>query len=90
MPLRSYQRRIAGNANISTLYISARPEVQTSKVQADIERLLRERRSIGPREDDDFSVRDMKQIIQTQTATATVLTGLQRRLEKRFRSDQHC
>jgi putative ABC transport system permease protein len=76
MPLRTYQRRIAGNSNITTVYISARDGVETAKVQGDIERLLRERRNIGPNEEDDFAVRDMKQIIQTQTATTTVLTGL--------------
>jgi hypothetical protein len=37
-------------------------------VQADIERLLRERRNITG-EEDDFTVRDMKQIAETQTAT---------------------
>ena len=76
MPLRTYQRRIAGNTNITTVYVSARDGVETAKVQGDIERLLRERRNIGPNEEDDFAVRDMKQIIQTQTATTTVLTGL--------------
>jgi putative ABC transport system permease protein len=76
MPMRTFQRRIAGNTNITTIYISARDGVETGKVQGDIERLLRERRNIGADEEDDFSVRDMKQIIQTQTATTTVLTGL--------------
>jgi putative ABC transport system permease protein len=41
-----------------------------------MERLLRERRGITAGKEDDFSVRDMKQIAQTQTATATLLTGL--------------
>jgi putative ABC transport system permease protein len=76
MPMRTFQRRIAGNTNITTIYISARDGVETAKVQGDIERLLRERRNIAADEEDDFSVRDMKQIIQTQTATTTVLTGL--------------
>jgi len=76
MPMRTFQRRIAGNTNITTIYISARDGVETGKVQGDIERLLRERRNIAADEEDDFSVRDMKQIIQTQTAATTVLTGL--------------
>jgi putative ABC transport system permease protein len=76
MPLRTFQRRIAGNTNITTVYVSAQDGVETAKVQGDIERLLRERRNIAPNEEDDFAVRDMKQIIQTQTATTTVLTGL--------------
>jgi putative ABC transport system permease protein len=75
-PLRMFQRRVAGNTDIATIFVSAEDGVDTAKVQADIERLLRERRSITAAEEDDFSVRDMKQIIETQTATTGVLTGL--------------
>jgi len=76
MPLRTYNRRIAGNTDINTINVSARDGVDTSKVQADIERLLRERRGITPGEEDDFRVADMKQIADTQTATTGVLTML--------------
>jgi putative ABC transport system permease protein len=76
VPLRMFHRRIAGNSDISTIWVSADDGTDTGKVQADIERLLRERRNIGPGKEDDFSVRDMKQIAQTQTATTTLLTGL--------------
>jgi putative ABC transport system permease protein len=76
VPLRMFQRRIAGNSDISSIWVSAEEGTDTAKIQADIERLLRERRSIGAGREDDFSVRDMKQIAQTQTATTTVLTGL--------------
>jgi putative ABC transport system permease protein len=76
MPLRAVQRRIVGNTDISRIYVSARDGVDTAKVQADIEWLLRERRGIGPGKDDDFVVRDMRQIAETQTATTTALTGL--------------
>jgi putative ABC transport system permease protein len=76
VPLRMFQRRIAGNSDISTIWVSAQEGTDTAKVQADIERLFRERRNITTGKEDDFSVRDMKQIAQTQTATTTVLTGL--------------
>jgi ABC-type antimicrobial peptide transport system permease subunit len=76
MPLRTYHRRIAGNSDIGILYVSANDNVRTSKVQADIERLLRERRNITPGKEDDFGVADMKQIAATQTATTTILTIL--------------
>jgi putative ABC transport system permease protein len=76
VPLRMFQRRIAGNSDISTIWVSAEDGTDTAKVQADMERLLRERRGITAGKEDDFSVRDMKQIAQTQTATATLLTGL--------------
>ena len=76
MPLRTFQRRIAGNTDISNIHVSARDDVRTAKVQQDIEALLRERRNPGPANEDDFTVRDMKQIAQAQTTTMTMLTGL--------------
>jgi putative ABC transport system permease protein len=76
VPLRMLQRRIAGNTDVSTIWVQAEEGTDTSKVQADIERLLRERRNITRGKEDDFSVRDMRQIAETQTATTTVLTGL--------------
>jgi putative ABC transport system permease protein len=76
LPLRTFQRRIAGNTDIGSIYISAKDGVDTAKVQADTERLLREHRHISPGEEDDFSVRDMKLLVQTTVGTTTVLTGL--------------
>ena len=76
MPIRTFHRRIAGNTDIARILVSARDGVETSKVQRDIEFLLRERRKIVAGKEDDFSVRDMKQIVQATTATTTMLTGL--------------
>jgi putative ABC transport system permease protein len=76
MPIRAFQRRIAGNTDISRILVSAKDNVDTGKVQADIERLLRERRNITPGKEDDFSVRDMKQIVQATAGTTAMLTGL--------------
>lgn len=76
MPLRTFQRRLAGNTDISRVMVSAKDGVDTEKVQADLERILRERRNISANEEDDFSVRDMKQIAQAQTGTTAMLTGL--------------
>ena len=76
MPLRTYHRRIAGDTDINRINVSAHDGVDTAKVQSDIERLLRERRGITAREEDDFRVADIKQIADTQTATTGVLTML--------------
>ena len=76
MPLRTFQRRIAGNTDISRIMVSAQDSADTAKVQADIERMLRERRNIAPGKEDDFSVRDMKQIAQATAGTTAMLTGL--------------
>jgi len=76
MPLSTLQRRIAGNNDISAIFVSAKDGVATAKVQEDIERLLRERRRIGPSEADDFFVRDMQEIMSTLTGTTRILTAL--------------
>lgn len=76
MPLRTYWRRIAGNRDVDLIQVSARPGVTTDRAREDIEGLMRERRRIGPSEDDDFSVRDLKDIAATLTGTTKVLTGL--------------
>ena len=76
IPLRAFQRRIAGNQYIDAILVSVRDGVSTEKVQADIELLLRERRHLGPREEDDFHVLDMKQIVATVSGTTRTLTAL--------------
>ena len=41
-----------------------------------LEKLMRERRKINPREDDDFNVLDTKQIAETLSGTLRVMTAL--------------
>ncbi|HHZ10103.1 MAG TPA: FtsX-like permease family protein [Rhizobiales bacterium] len=76
MPIRTFQRRISGNSDIATIMVAARDGVSTTKVQGDIERLMRERRGISVGKEDDFSVNDMTQIAETMAGTTSVLTGL--------------
>jgi putative ABC transport system permease protein len=76
IPIRTFQRRIAGNADVSMIYVGVREGVATEKAQAEIERLMRERRRIAPGEEDDFNVFDMKQIASVLTGITSVLTGL--------------
>ncbi len=76
VPLRTFQRRIAGNNYVRTIYVSAKDGVSTEKVKSDIERLMRERRRITHGEEDDFNVRDMKEIMVALTSSTRVLTAL--------------
>jgi putative ABC transport system permease protein len=76
IPLRTMQRRIAGSLDVSSILVSAREGVSTEKVQADIENLLRERRKIRQGTDDNFNVRDMKEIASTFASSSRVLTAL--------------
>jgi putative ABC transport system permease protein len=76
MPLRAYWRQVAGNRNVEMIQVSARDGYPTARVQSDIEGLFRERRHIGPTEDDDFTVFDLREITQTLTGTTQILTAL--------------
>jgi putative ABC transport system permease protein len=76
IPLRTFQRRIAGNSDVNNIYVSAKDGVSTEKVKADIETLMRERRRIIIGGDDDFNVRDMKEIMVALTSSTRVLTAL--------------
>ncbi len=76
IPLRTLQRRITGNTDVSAIYLSVQDGVSTKKVKESIERLMRERRHISPGQDDDFHVRDMKEIAEVLSGTTQVLTAL--------------
>jgi putative ABC transport system permease protein len=76
IPLRAFQRRISGSTNIQTIYIAVDDKEQIAQVQAGAERILREQRRVVPGEDDDFSVRDMTQIISAMTSTTSLMTAL--------------
>jgi putative ABC transport system permease protein len=76
MPIRAVQRRLTGNQDVARILVSAAEDADTAKVQADLEWLLRERRNIQPGAEDDFTVRDMKQLVQTTVGATALLTGL--------------
>ena len=76
MPLRTFQRRISGNEDISLIQVSIKDGIPTEKAQKDIEVLMRERRHITGTEEDDFTVMDMKEISSMLTSTTHILTAL--------------
>ena len=76
IPLRTLQRRMTGTSDVETILVAVADGVSTQMVKTDIERLMRERRGIKPDQEDDFHVRDMKELIDTLTGTTTVLTAL--------------
>jgi putative ABC transport system permease protein len=75
-PLKTFQRRIAGNTDVTLVYISVEDGRSTTKVLNDVVALMRERRNIGPDEEADFYARDLKEIADTLSSTTVVLTGL--------------
>ncbi|MCE5281484.1 MAG: ABC transporter permease, partial [Deltaproteobacteria bacterium] len=76
IPIRTFQRRIAGNQDVALVQISVREGASTDKAKQDIERLMRERRHLGPSDEDNFNVMDMKDIANMLTGTTRMLTAL--------------
>ncbi len=76
MPLRTVQRRLAGNQDISRLMISVKAGASIDVTKIRLTELLRERRNIAENEDDDFRVIDTRQIAETLTSTTRILTML--------------
>ena len=76
IPLRAFQRRIAGNLDVGLIQVSVRDGAATSRVQQEIERMMRERRHLSENEENNFNVMDMKEITKMLTSTTQVLTAL--------------
>ncbi len=76
IPLRTLQRRIAGNQDVGMIQVSVQEDASTEKAQQDIKRLMRERRHLSPSDDDNFNVMDMKEIAKMLTGTTQLLTAL--------------
>jgi len=76
MPLRTVQRRLSGSQDISRLSISVKEGASIDAVKKQLTLLMRERRSIGEDEEDDFRVMDTRQIAETLTSTTKILTML--------------
>jgi putative ABC transport system permease protein len=76
VPIRGFQRRIAGNRDVNTIYITAQSGGLIPKVKQDVEALMRQRRHIKSGEEDDFYVRDIQEIAERVTSTTETLTAL--------------
>lgn len=76
MPLKTFQRRISGNTDISTIQVAIQHGLDTAKYKTKIETLMRERRHLSDNEEDDFSVMDMKEIASMLSNITEVLTML--------------
>jgi len=76
LPLRTFQRRLSGNQDVSMFQVSVKDGASTEKAQREIKLLLRERRHLSSGEEDNFSVMDTKEISKMLTSTTQMLTGL--------------
>ena len=76
IPLAAFHRRIAGNTDVDAIYVSVQEAALLDSVKANIETLFRERRHIAPGKEDDFHVRDTRELLEALTGTTKVMTAL--------------
>ncbi|GHS88158.1 multidrug ABC transporter substrate-binding protein [Campylobacterota bacterium] len=75
-PIELFQRRIGGNRDVRTFFVSVDPAVSTQSVMADLTVLLRELRKLRLEQNDNFYIRDTKELMNTLTSTTRTLTAL--------------
>lgn len=76
MPASTYARRIMGDDKIGIVLLSAVSEERIDEAKAQVESLMRQRRRVLEGEEDDFTVRDMREIISLMSTVTGVLTSL--------------
>jgi putative ABC transport system permease protein len=76
MPLRTVQRRLTGTQDVGSILVSVRDDASIDRAREQITGIMRVRRHIGEREDDNFRVLDTRQIAETLTGTTRILTAL--------------
>ncbi|MFT4782450.1 MAG: putative ABC transport system permease protein [Paracoccaceae bacterium] len=76
LPIKAFHRCIAGNTDVSTIFVSVRQGASIDRTKDAIERLMRDLRRIGPQGEDDFTVMDMRQIATMLSGITDILTGL--------------
>ena len=76
MPVRTVQRRLIGTQDVNAVMISVADGASIDGAKTQIEDLMRERRHISDREDDNFNVLDTRQIAEALSSTTRVMTVL--------------
>lgn len=76
VPLKMFQRRISGNQDIQMIQVSAKDDDSIEAVKNELIALFRERRHIRKGAEEDFYIRDLKDIIKTVSSTTKTLTIL--------------
>jgi putative ABC transport system permease protein len=75
-PYTSVQKKILGSPRVQIAYVSAISQDATYTAQMQITELLRQRHNLGPREPDDFTVRNMTDIAEAANETNNIMTIL--------------
>ena len=76
IPLRTAQYRVMGSKRLRTFSIQVKDSVPIEQGMVDLERVLRREHHIRPGQDNDFTIRNQQDVLQTQQQATQVFTSL--------------
>ena len=76
MPFKAVQRRFTGRDDVAMIMLTVDDEKQTDQIKRSLELLLRTRRDLDPREENDFVINDMKEVARALEQVTFALTAL--------------
>jgi putative ABC transport system permease protein len=81
IPLSTAKKKVLGKSNsnpraVQAISVKIRPGENMSEAEAQLRELLRQRHRLQPYQDDDFNVRNLSEILQTQEESSKVMTYL--------------
>jgi putative ABC transport system permease protein len=76
IPFSTFQRRLAEVKGVDIIFVKAASERWIPEVKREITSLMRQRRRIAEGQSDNFSVHDMREIIQAVSSTSNAMTAL--------------
>ena len=81
MPISTAKKKVLGKSNsnpraVQAISVKIRPGENMREAEAQLRELLRQRHRLQPYQDDDFNVRNLAEILQTQEESSQVMTYL--------------
>ncbi len=78
VPLQTFLKVLVNKTNVSNIFVQITRDELIPSAKADIEALLRKRHKIGPGQNDDFAVIDMKDVMALKAQAMDLITVLGR------------
>ena len=78
IPLQTFLKTLVNKTNVNNVYVQVTGGELIPAAKTDIENLLRKRHKIGPGQNDDFAVIDMKDVLALKTQAMDLITVLGR------------
>ena len=73
-PFTTVQERLLGITYVNSIVVSSENDDALSQIQTDVTNLLRTRHRISAKDDDDFTVRNSQELLETMESTTQTLT----------------